>query len=87
MSIIKVLSEFNKPDDFSVFKKDGFLIIDNFLPIDEANKLEKLYSSEKSWDIMDQVREKHYIMFLKWIHNHFLKKMKSIQLNFKGLIL
>ena len=37
-------------------------IIDDFLPLDVANKLEKLYSStsKKSWDIMDQVREKHY---------------------------
>ena len=74
MSIIKVLSEYNKPDDFSVFKKDGFLIIDNFLPIDEANKLEKLYSSEKSWDIMDQVREKHYSHVFKMDSQTFPQK-------------
>ena len=28
-----------------VYKNDGFLIIDDFLPLDVANKLEKLYSS------------------------------------------
>ena len=59
-----------------VYKNDGFLIIDDFLPLDVANKLEKLYSStsKKSWDIMDQVREKHYSHVFKMDSQSFPQK-------------
>ena len=42
------------------YKKDGFLIIDDFLPSEIANKLEYFYSIEKGWSYIDQVRENHY---------------------------
>ena len=29
----------------------GYTIIDDFLPIDVANKLEQLYSIETDWDV------------------------------------
>ena len=44
----------------SNYKEDGMIIIDDFLPLDVANKLEQLYALEKKWDIVDQVRKKHY---------------------------
>ena len=44
----------------SNYKEDGMIIIDDFLPLDVANKLEQLYTLEKKWDIVDQVRKKHY---------------------------
>ena len=41
-------------------KNNGLEVIDNFLPTDVANHLEKLYSKESDWELIDQVREKHY---------------------------
>lgn len=38
----------------------GYTIIDDFLPIDVANKLEQLYSTETDWDKIYQYRENHY---------------------------
>ena len=42
------------------YKENGFIVIDDFLPLDIANKLEQLYSVEEDWEFMNQVRENHY---------------------------
>ena len=43
-----------------IVKNKGLEIVDNFLPTDVANHLEKLYSKERDWELINQVREKHY---------------------------
>ena len=40
--------------------KDGYEIVDNFLPHSEALKLESLYSNHKEWSFADQVRDDLY---------------------------
>ena len=42
------------------YKKYGYYIIDDFLPLDIANDLEKSYSKTNDWDIIEQFRENHY---------------------------
>lgn len=46
----------NKQELISV----GYSIIDDFLPIESADKLNELFSKEKSWDHHHQIRENHY---------------------------
>ena len=47
-------------EDF--FNIDGYSVIDNFLPIDSANDLYKIFKSQPadSWEFIDQVRDGHY---------------------------
>ena len=52
-------------------KSEGMEIIDDFLPIDVANDLEKLYSKEQDWELLDQVRENHYKHVFKNDSNYF----------------
>lgn len=47
-------------DKFLEFQEKGYVIIDDFLPQKEAQDLNELYLAEKEWEIIDQVREKHY---------------------------
>ena len=42
------------------YNKNGYVIIDNFLPNDDANKLEELYYHNKDWKISDQIRDDLY---------------------------
>lgn len=42
------------------YKEKGYVVIDNFLPENVAEELNRLYVSEKNWEKIDQVREKHY---------------------------
>ena len=42
------------------YKKDGIVIIDDFLPEHIINELEHAYSVDNNWDVIDQVRETHY---------------------------
>ena len=70
----------------SNYKEDGMIIIDDFLPLDVANKLEQLYALEKKWDIVDQVRKKHYSHVFEMDSPMFPQKMKFIQLDLKDQI-
>jgi hypothetical protein len=47
-------------DKFQEYQERGYVIIDDFLPEKEANELNALYVSQKEWEIIDQVRERHY---------------------------
>ena len=40
--------------------KSGYLIIDNFLPIDIAESIYQIYSREEDWERQDQYRKDHY---------------------------
>lgn len=42
------------------FKEKGYLVIDNFLDINEANKLNEIFKNYTNWERIDQVRETHY---------------------------
>jgi len=43
------------------YKKNGFAIVDNFLPENIADKLESMYCSDSNqWDLNDQVRDQAY---------------------------
>ena len=46
--------------DINSFKKDGCVIIDNFLPSNIVDELELSYSDEESWDYYHQIRELSY---------------------------
>tara|TARA_R100000030_G_scaffold95401_1_gene82829 strand:+ start:691 stop:1323 length:633 start_codon:yes stop_codon:yes gene_type:complete len=46
--------------DINSFKKDGCVIIDNFLPLNIVDELELSYSDEESWDYYHQIRELSY---------------------------
>ena len=52
----------NNYDSFiEKYKKNGFVIVDNFLPEDVANKLESMYSGENNeWKFYDQARDQAY---------------------------
>jgi Rps23 Pro-64 3,4-dihydroxylase Tpa1-like proline 4-hydroxylase len=42
------------------YKEKGYIIIENFLPQEIAEELSVMYKSQKAWEKIDQVREKHY---------------------------
>tara|TARA_Y100000310_G_scaffold221508_1_gene223081 strand:- start:1018 stop:1647 length:630 start_codon:yes stop_codon:yes gene_type:complete len=43
------------------YNKNGYVIVDNFLPEEIVNKLEMKYSSENNeWEYLDQVRDQGY---------------------------
>jgi len=43
----------------------GFSVIDNILPLELANQINKLYSQNSEWEFIDQIRENHYNSILK----------------------
>lgn len=47
------------------YEKYGYYVIDDFLPLNIVNELEKLYSTTDDWDVIDQVRENHYTHVFK----------------------
>jgi Rps23 Pro-64 3,4-dihydroxylase Tpa1-like proline 4-hydroxylase len=53
------------------FEDNGFIIVDNFLPVDVAKKLKNLFLENKNWELLSQEREKHYSDFLKTELDHF----------------
>ena len=44
----------------SDFLENGYCVIDNFLPTEVANHLQKLYSKQTDWELINQVRKNHY---------------------------
>jgi len=43
------------------YKKNGFVIVDNYLPVDVANKLESVYSEDNNeWELFNQYRDQAY---------------------------
>jgi len=44
------------------FEKDGYVVIDNFLPEDIAKKINEIFSSESksNWELVEQIRSGHY---------------------------
>jgi len=69
-------------DDY--FNKDGYTIIDNFLPEDLAIKLYDIFESQSlnSWKLMDQVREGHYGHVFKTNNQLLPKKNESYTAKF-----
>lgn len=61
--------EQNKNDLLTV----GYSVIDNFLPFEDAKKLQDLYISENSWDNHSQYRENHFNHVFK-TENPYLPK-------------
>ena len=57
--------------------ENGLLIIDDFLPTPIAEKLESLYSTEKEWNFVDQVRENHYKHVFKTNSSFFPNENES----------
>ena len=53
------------------FVENGYIIIDDFLPLDVAHQLEYMFTEHENWELLDQVREKHYGEFLKTDLEHF----------------
>ena len=45
---------------FQEYQEKGYVVIDDFLPEAEANRLNALYVAQKEWEIIDQTRERHY---------------------------
>jgi Rps23 Pro-64 3,4-dihydroxylase Tpa1-like proline 4-hydroxylase len=42
------------------YRAYGYVVVDDFLPIPVANRLNEIYASEREWEQQDQVRETHY---------------------------
>jgi len=51
----------------------GFSIVDDVLPLELAEKINEVYSQNKEWELIDQVRENHYNSILK-SDNEFLPR-------------
>jgi len=45
---------------FKEYNEKGYVIIDNFLPLEIIEELNLMYVFNKEWEQIDQVREKHY---------------------------
>ena len=43
-----------------IYDKEGYVVLDDFLPIEVANRLNEIYTTETDWEKIDQVRERHY---------------------------
>jgi Rps23 Pro-64 3,4-dihydroxylase Tpa1-like proline 4-hydroxylase len=43
----------------------GFSILDDVLPLNLANEINDLFSQNKEWEFIDQIRENHYNSILK----------------------
>ena len=53
---------------------EGLEIIDDFLPKDVAQHLERLYVREQEWEHIDQVRESYYQHVFKNDSDYFPKE-------------
>ncbi len=42
------------------YNEKGYAVIDDFLPEEIANELNKMYVAQQSWEKIDQIRERHY---------------------------
>jgi Rps23 Pro-64 3,4-dihydroxylase Tpa1-like proline 4-hydroxylase len=40
--------------------ESGYTVIDDFLPLDIAKKIQDLFVTQSSWELINQVRENHY---------------------------
>lgn len=47
-------------DKIKEYKEKGYVVIDDFLPLEKANQINELYLAQKQWEKIDQIREKHY---------------------------
>ena len=65
------------------YKKDGIVIIDDFLPEHIINELEHAYSVDNNWDVIDQVRETHYSHVFKMDSPTFPKEDEVYMARFK----
>ncbi len=48
------------PNKFEEFQKKGFVVIDDFLPSQVVNELNALYCSNTNWELVNQIRKRHY---------------------------
>ena len=69
-------------EDF--FNKNGYSIVDNFLPIDLAKKLYDLFESQSKsdWQCINQVRKEHYSHVFKTNNQLLPKKHESYRAKF-----
>jgi len=69
-------------EDF--FNKNGYSIVDNFLPIELAKKLYDLFESQSKsdWQYIDQVRKEHYRHVFKTNNQLLPKKNESYSAKF-----
>jgi Rps23 Pro-64 3,4-dihydroxylase Tpa1-like proline 4-hydroxylase len=57
---IKKNVQLNLSDYKNEMVEKGFAVIDDFLPIELAEKINTLFESNKKWEHIEQVRENHY---------------------------
>ena len=42
------------------FVENGYVIVDDFLPVDIAHQLEYIFTEHENWELIDQYRDKKY---------------------------
>ena len=62
--------------------KSGYTIIDNFLPVNIAEELYKIYSKEENWQRHDQYRKDHYKHVFKFNRPELPKESESYRAKF-----
>lgn len=46
--------------DLNKYNEDGFILVDDFLPDEEANEVLSIFDSAEDWSHIHQIRENHY---------------------------
>ncbi len=61
----------------------GYSIIDDFLPIELANEINEIFTSNTEWEILDQIRENHYSHVFKTDSPYLPKEGEKYSARFK----
>jgi Rps23 Pro-64 3,4-dihydroxylase Tpa1-like proline 4-hydroxylase len=61
----------------------GYTVIDDFLPIDVANKIQDLFFTQNSWELIYQIKKNHYEHVFKTQSPHLPKSNEIYSAKFR----